>query len=67
MTITYYKCVPVALATQQAKHMSDILSSVACLSVLCFSTLADKQHGIPSKIYVCSISSSRKNSVSYYQ
>jgi len=67
MSITYYKCVPVALATHQAKHMSDILSSVACLSVLYFSTLADKRHGILSTVHVCNISSSRKNSVSYYQ
>jgi hypothetical protein len=56
MSITYYKCVPVALATQQAKHMSNILSSVACLcvclSVLCFSTLADKRRGLMSQVYV---------------
>ena len=66
MSIIYCKCVPVALATQQAKHMSDILSSVACLSVLCFSILAGKRHSILFTLYVCSISSSRKNSVSYY-
>jgi len=58
MSITYYECVPVALATQQAKHMRDTMSSLTCLSVLYFSTLVDKRHGILSTIYVCNISSS---------
>jgi hypothetical protein len=43
--ITYSECVSVALVIQHAKRMRRIiLSSVACLTLLYFSTLSHKRH-----------------------
>jgi len=46
MITTYYECVcSLALVIQHAKRMRHlVLSSVACLTLLCFSTLSHKRN-----------------------
>jgi hypothetical protein len=78
MSITYSECVSVALIIQHAARMRRIiLSSVACLAVLYFSTLFHKQHEFRGKnllkikcvfstTLVWNISDSKNNSARYY-
>jgi hypothetical protein len=52
MSVAYCECVSVALDIQRAKRMRRIiLSSVACPSLLCISTLSHKRHDCLGKVY----------------
>jgi hypothetical protein len=51
ISVTYSECVSVALVIQHTKSMRRIiLSSVACLALLYFSTLAHKRHDFRKNI-----------------
>jgi len=74
ISITYSKCVSVALVSQHATRLRRIISSVACPALPHFSTLSHERHAfrkevtehkmcvlIFSKTFVRNISHSRKN------